>query len=46
MKDDGVVTAIITNDGSLNDLEEALRRALYNPTSFKKERGEVKSNFL
>jgi len=46
MKDDGVVTAIITNDGSLNDLEEALRRALYDPTSFKKERGEVNSNFL
>jgi dephospho-CoA kinase len=40
MKEDGgVVTAIITNDGSLHDLEEALRRALYDPTSFKRERG-------
>lgn len=41
MKEDGgVVTAIITNDGSLHDLEEALPRALYDPTSFKEERGE------
>jgi dephospho-CoA kinase len=38
MKEDGIVTAIITNDGSLHDLEEALRRALYDPTSFKEER--------
>jgi dephospho-CoA kinase len=36
---DGVVTAIVTNDGSLDDLEEALRRALYDPTSFKKRGG-------
>lgn len=46
IKEDGIVTAIITNNGSLNDLEEALRRALYDPTSFKKERGDdVNSNF-
>ena len=41
MKEDGgVVAAIITNDGSSHDLEEALRRALYDPMSFKEERGE------
>lgn len=46
MKEDGIVTAIITNDGSLHDLEEALRRALYDPTSFKeeRERGWLNSN--
>jgi hypothetical protein len=42
MKEDGAVTsiAIVTNDGSLplHDLEEALQRALYNPTKEVRER--------
>ena len=33
--DDGVVTAVIANDGSLGELEEALRRALRDPSSFR-----------
>jgi hypothetical protein len=32
---DGVVTAVIANDGSLGDLEEALKRAMCDPSSFK-----------
>jgi dephospho-CoA kinase len=33
--ENGIVTAIITNDGSLEDLEKALKEALADPTSFK-----------
>ena len=32
---DGIITAIITNDGSLDDLETVLRRSLCDPKSFK-----------
>ncbi len=32
----GVVTAIITNEGSLEELEESLRTALFDPSSFKR----------
>jgi dephospho-CoA kinase len=32
----GVVTAVITNEGSLGDLEESLRKALFDPSSFKR----------
>ena len=33
--DRGVVTAVITNDGSLADLEKSLEKALSDPASFK-----------
>ena len=39
MGDAGVVTAGIANDGSLGELEEALRRALGDPSSFRGGRG-------
>ncbi|KAL3809344.1 hypothetical protein ACHAXA_009052 [Cyclostephanos tholiformis] len=32
----GVVTAVIRNDGSMGDLEESLRKALFDPSSFKR----------
>lgn len=31
---DGMVTTVITNDGSIEDLEITLERALSDPTSF------------
>ena len=34
--EDGTVTAVITNDGSMEDLEKALGKALSNPASFSK----------
>ena len=34
--ENGVVTAVITNDGTLEDLEKSLEKALYDPTSFKR----------
>ena len=34
--DDGIVTAVITNDGTLEDLQHILDKALHDPTSFKK----------
>ena len=33
--DKGVVTSVVTNDGTLEELEEALQKALCNPASFK-----------
>ena len=34
--EDGVVTAVITNDGTLEELENALKKTLCDPASFKR----------
>lgn len=42
--ENGIVTAIITNDGSLEDLELALKETLADPTSFKMRKKEEKDS--